>query len=124
MNVTLDPPAQRRLEARARREGKATEALAADLLAASLRPETSEEREAELLARITEGLPEGFWIRKKALDDKADAFVLTPTEYDERLALQHRLERWFLERMECVLELAQLRGETPAAVMQRLGISE
>jgi hypothetical protein len=79
--------------------------------------------ESELLAKIDQGLPGSFWQRKKALDERADAFQLTEAEYEERVALQSELERWHLDRMQCVLELAQLRGENPHALLKCLSVS-
>jgi hypothetical protein len=122
MTITLDSSTQKRLEERARRQGKKAEEVAATLLAVSLLDEPVAGHEDELLVTITEGMPESFWRRKKALDTKADDFQLTEAEYEERLELQSRLERWYLDRMQSVLELAQLRGENPHALMKRLGI--
>jgi hypothetical protein len=123
MTITLDTPTQRQLEERARRQGKNVEELAATILAVSLLEEPASSRENELLAKITEGLSASFWSRKKALDAKADDFQLTEAEYGERLALQSQLEGWYLDRMQSVLELAQLWGEAPHALMKRLGTS-
>ncbi|WP_395092644.1 hypothetical protein [Armatimonas sp.] len=71
---------------------------------------------------ISDGLPESFWKRKAELDARADKAILTPVEYVERLSLLSQIERWQVTCLEAVVELAQLREETPAVVMQKLGI--
>jgi predicted transcriptional regulator len=122
MTITLDKPTQRRLEALAKKQNRPTEEVAAALVATSLFKERTVDRESELLRLISEGLPEGFWSRKAELDAKAEAVTLTPDEYQERLGLLTELECWQVARLEAVVELAQLREQTPHAVMQKLGI--
>ena len=122
MTITLDNPTRRRLEARAKREGKKAEDVASLIVAESLQSESVEDRESDLLRLLSEGLPEGFWQRKANLDEKAARFALTELEYEERTALITRFEQWSVQRLEWVLALAQLRHENPHALMQRLGL--
>lgn len=122
MTITLDKPTQRRLEALAKKQNRPTEEVAAALVATVLFKEPTIDRESELLHLIADGLPESFWSRKAALDAKAEAVALTPDEYQERLGLLTKLEHWQVARLEAVVELAQLREETPQTVMQKLGI--
>ena len=122
MTITLDKPTQRRLEALAKKQNRPTEEVAAALVATGLFKERTVDRESELLHLISDGLPESFWSRKAELDAKAEAVALTPDEYQERLGLLTELERWQVARLEAVVELAQLREETPHVVMQKLGI--
>jgi hypothetical protein len=121
MTIALDKPTQRRLEALAKKQNRPTEEVAASLVATGLFKERTVDRESDLLHLIADGLPEGFWSRKAELDAKAEA-VLTPNEYQERLGLLTELERWRVARLEAVVELAQLREETPYVVMQKLGV--
>lgn len=122
MTITLDKPTQRRLEALAKKQNRPTEEVAAALVATGLFKERTVDRESELLHLISDGLPESFWTRNAELDAKAEAVALTPDEYQERLGLLTELERWQVARLEAVVELSQLREETPQAVMQKLGI--
>ena len=122
MTITLDPPTQRRLEALAKKQNRPTEEVAAALMAAALFREPVQDRESELLHVISEGLPETLWARKAELDTQAESAALTPDQYQERLELLTQIERWQVARLEAVVELAQLREETPASVMQALGI--
>ncbi|MCX6367127.1 MAG: hypothetical protein NTX57_10520 [Armatimonadetes bacterium] len=122
MTITLDKPTQRRLEALAKKQNRPTEEVAASLMAAALFKEPAVDRESTLLRLISEGLPESFWSRKAVLDTKAEAGTLTPDEHIERLAYLTEMERWQVARLEAVVELAQLREETPQTVMQKLGI--
>ena len=122
MTITLDKPTQRRLEALAKKQGRSSEEVAASLMATVLFKEPALDRESELLRLISQGLPEHFWKRKAELDAKAEAITLTPDEVNERLTLLTQMERWQVARLEAVVELAQLREETPHAVMQKMGI--
>ena len=122
MTITLDPPTQRRLEALAKKQNRPTEEVAASLMAAALFREPVQDRESELLHVISEGLPETLWARKTELDTQAESATLTADQYQERLELLTQIERWQVARLEAVVELAQLREETPASVMQTLGI--
>ena len=122
MTITLDSQTQQRLEERARKEGRQAEEVAALLVAQSLLQEPVEDRETILLRVLSEGLPDSFWDRKRALDEKAAAFALTPFEFAERNDLIACMERWQVERLEAVVALAALKNETPHALMQRLGI--
>lgn len=122
MTITLDLPTQRRLEALAKKQGRPTEEVAAAIVATSLRHSPAPDRESTLVQRINNGLPEEFWTRKGALDTKAESFVLTDEEQEERRMLLTQMERWQVDRLEAVVELAELRQETPQQVMQQLGI--
>ena len=122
MTINLDEPTQRRLEARARKEGRQAEEVAASLVAQTLVLEPTEDRETALLRVIAEGLPDDFWQRKRVLDEKAASFASTPAEYAERSALVAGMERWQVERLEAVAALAALKNATPQAVMRQLGI--
>jgi hypothetical protein len=48
--------------------------------------------------------------------------TLTPTEHQELLTLQQRLEALHAARMKALSELAKLRGLTLTAIMEQLGI--
>lgn len=122
MTITLDKSTQRRLEAKAKSEGRKLEEVAAQLLTLSLTQAAEPTREDGLLRLISDGLPEHIWTRKAALDEKAETFSLSAEEIEERQALMTRMEQWQVARLEAVLELAQLRGETPHQVMKSLGI--
>ncbi|MGC4045169.1 MAG: hypothetical protein QM758_15365 [Armatimonas sp.] len=122
MTITLDKSTQRRLEAKAKNEGRDLEEVAAQLLTVTLARNPEPTREDELLRLISEGLPEPVWNRKAALDERAETFMLTPEEIEKRQALMTKMEQWQVARLEAVIELAELRGETPHQVMKSLGI--
>ena len=122
MTITLDKPTHSRLEARARREGKKAEDIVANIVTESLQSDPLEDRESELLRLLAEGLPESFWVRKAALDEKAAQFSLTELEQQERTSLITHFEQWSVKRLEWVLALAELRKENPHHLMRHLGL--
>ena len=79
-------------------------------------------RESELIARLSEGLPEIFWERWYALREKAEKHSLTAQEQTERESMIPTLERWHLTCMECVLKIAEIRGESPHSIAKSLGL--
>jgi hypothetical protein len=91
-------------------------------MAAALFWEPVQDQESELLRLISEGLSETIWARKAEMDAHAEAGTLTHKQYQERLELLSQIERWQVTRLEAVVELAQIREETPHAVMQKRGI--
>jgi hypothetical protein len=127
MVLTLDTPTQRRLEDRARQENRTTEEVAATLLASVLltenAPTNTPNRETELWRLLEEGLPETFWLRREVLEAKAANHTLTSQEQEERLALITQMEQWQVRRLQRVVELAQIRGEQPSDLLQRLGVA-
>jgi hypothetical protein len=80
------------------------------------------EREAELLLKIHEGLPEETRARYYALIDKRDDETLTPEEYKELLRLTDEAEAWNVRWIEALTELAQLRQLSLRDLMDSLGI--
>jgi hypothetical protein len=77
-------------------------------MALGVTPEEAEE--AELVARITEGFPQGFWERYRALVALRDAETLTEDEYEELLACSDRVEEKTARRATDLVRLATLRG--------------
>jgi phosphoglycerate-specific signal transduction histidine kinase len=79
-------------------------------------------QEEEILRRINVGLPETFWQRKKALDARAEQHILTEEEHQERTSLVQKLEQWQVGILEDIVALAQVKKESPAVLMRRLGL--
>jgi hypothetical protein len=79
-------------------------------------------REAELLAKINQGLPAALTSRYHELIDKRRAGTIGADEYEELLRLTDEVETLHAQRIENLADLARLRGVPLAGVMQQLGI--
>ncbi len=80
------------------------------------------QKEAELLLKIHEGLPEETRARYYALINKRDEETLTPDEHEELLRLTDEAEEWNVRWLEGLTELAQLRQISLSDLMDNLGI--
>ncbi|MBS1807233.1 MAG: STAS/SEC14 domain-containing protein [Acidobacteria bacterium] len=78
--------------------------------------------ESVLFATINQSLSEAERNRLAELGEKRVDETLTPSEHQELLTLQQRLEALHVARMKALAELAKLRGVTLTAIMEQLGI--
>jgi hypothetical protein len=79
-------------------------------------------REAELLAKINQGLPEALMSRYHGLIGKRRAGTIDADEYAELLRLTDEVEVLNAQRIENLADLARLRGTSLSALMNQLGI--
>jgi hypothetical protein len=79
-------------------------------------------REAELLRAINQGVPRAVSRRYHDLSTKLEEEALSPDEHIELLGLIDQIEQADAERLASLIELAQLRGVSLDALMDRLGI--
>lgn len=77
-------------------------------------------QELELLAIAQRQLPPSQQQRWSALRDKLAQETLTEREHQELLTYSDLLELWNVERVQAILELAQLRGVEFKALYQEL----
>jgi phosphoglycerate-specific signal transduction histidine kinase len=122
--IILNEKTQQRLQYFAVSHGlnspeEAVVALLNESPTASLSSQTKQEE--EILRRITAGLPETFWQRKKALDARAEQLTLTEEDHQERTSLVQKLEQWQVSLLEDIVALAQVKKEAPTVIMRRLG---
>jgi hypothetical protein len=96
-------------------------ALASRLSQTPPSPHCSKE-EAELLAAISQGLPEPLWQRYRSLLSQRDAGTLTANEQAELIELSNQIEEDHARRLELLARLATLRNESLAVLMQEMGI--
>ena len=80
--------------------------------------------EAELLLKINQGLPTDVQKRFDELVAKRQAEALSSEEHQELLDLTEQIERSDAQRAKYLVELAQLRGTSLAALMRELGIRQ
>lgn len=78
--------------------------------------------ERELLQRIGEGMPDGFWERYDLLSAKRAADDLTSDQHQELIALNDELEQKNADRYGWLSELASRKGLTAFNLMEQLGI--
>lgn len=81
------------------------------------------EKEAELLLKINQYIPNKLQQRFNVLFAKRDARTLTPTEYEELLRLTDEIECLDAQRMELIIALAELRGQPLVLLLEELGVS-
>jgi hypothetical protein len=129
MTLTLEisPELEEALRATAERAGLAPDRYVIDLLQERLTPANGgpaglPQAEAELLARINEGLPESTWMRYHALKEKRDAETLTDAEHAELIRLVNEVEGWNVRRLEAAAELAKREGEPFRDLVKQLGL--
>lgn len=79
--------------------------------------------ETSLLLEINRGLPPELRARLEQLGEKRENEALTADEHDELLRLVTQVEELDVRRIENLSRLAQLRGLSLGALMDRLGIS-
>jgi hypothetical protein len=78
--------------------------------------------EAELLAKINQGLPPDLRQRRDRLIAKRDDETLTPEDHAKLPRLTEPAERLQANRVEYLIALAQLRKKSLAQVMDDLGL--
>jgi hypothetical protein len=79
--------------------------------------------EADLLRKINRGLPFETRQRLNALSEQCRAENLTPAEHEELLRLIKRAERYNVQRLAWLGELARLRRQTLDELMRDLGLN-
>ena len=80
-------------------------------------------REAELLAKINQGLPKDLTSRYHELIQKRRSGIIDAEEYAELLRLTDEVEILNAQRIEEIAELAQLRGTSLANMVEQLRTS-
>lgn len=128
--IDMAPETERRLRDKAAREGLEPERYVLRTVEESLgraddgdAPHLSRS-EAELFQRINEGLPEETWQEYHALVAKRRAETLTPEQHRSLIELSDQIEMDYARRLESVLALARLRGNSLEKQMQALGIPQ
>ena len=79
-------------------------------------------QETDLFARINRTLSAVQQQRLAVLKNKLEQETLTKAEHAELLQLVDVHQQLWVERLEAVIALAKLRGLTPAAMLEQLGI--
>ena len=80
------------------------------------------EREAELLDKIYQPLPDGMQQRLNELIEKRQAYTITDGELQELCRLTDQVELFDAERLKHLIELAHLRSLSVENLIRQLGI--
>src|SRR5947207_1310723 len=99
LTLKIGPELEAALRATAERAGLAPDRYVLDLLRERISPPGGGQAglprpEAELLERISEGLPEAAWTRYHTLKGKRDTGTLTNGEHEELIRLVNEVEVW------------------------------
>ena len=100
------------------------ERFVAKLFALKAREETPNLSEAEtrLLLKINQDIPPAARKRMNELIDKRQAKLISQAELEELIQLTDQSEELGVERLKCLIELAQLRNIPLDELMGQLGI--
>jgi hypothetical protein len=79
--------------------------------------------ESKLLQKINEGLPSKIMEPFRELRDKMESGTLTEAEHAEYMGLVETIEKYNVERLTWLIELAQLRNQSVAELMESLGLN-
>jgi hypothetical protein len=79
-------------------------------------------RETELLKKINEGVPPEISRPLQELRAKMEDETITEAEHAELLRLMDEMERFGVERLTWLIELAQLRNQTVPQLIDTLGL--
>lgn len=122
--ITLPHELETQVHHAAQRAGVATNTYVANLLQRHLSQASIAlpAREAELLQQINLGLPEPTWQRYRQLREKLHDATLQPDEQKELIAITDQIEQANVQRLEALIELAQLRNTTLDQLMDELGV--
>ena len=80
------------------------------------------EREFQLLSEINKGLPAAHRQKYLSLKEKHQQATLSGAETKELAAMVAEVEQVGVRRLECLVELAKLRGVEVNLLMKQLGI--
>lgn len=130
MTIELAPDLEERVRVEANAAGVDANSWVVEALVSRLLKPTSDPskatrfspEESRLLLEINKGLSESTWLRYRELVQRRDAELLTPAEYDELSELSDLIEEVHANRMECLAQLAELRGITMKELMAELSI--
>lgn len=124
LTINLVPDLEMLVEDEAKREGLAPELYINKLLSHYLRQKkvTVSEHEATLLQQINRGLPEHIWQRLEYLRKKLQDDDLTTTQQQELIAISDMVEDANIQRIEALLQLAELRNTTIEKLMDLLAV--
>lgn len=127
LTIAITPEIESRLREVAASQGVDPDEYVANALrehlqaAGSTVPHLSAE-ESRLLGEINQGLSEQQWKRYGKLIEKRRAEQLSQDEHAELTTISDFVERLNVRRIECLTQLAALRGTTLPKLMEQLGI--
>ena len=128
LTISITPELEARLREEASRSGIDASTFVAGTLEERLRWTSAPvaphlpRREATLLQKINQGLPESVWLEYDELIGKRQDETLTPRELERLIDLGDRIEEAHVARMALVAELAGIRHVPLETLMGQLGV--
>ena len=121
INLTLSEELDQKLRTEATKQGVEPDRYILNTITTSLK--LAAPTEASLLSQINVGLSQESWQHYHALIKKRQAEALTEEEHTQLIQLTTRLETLNVQRIQSLIHLATLRGQTLDEVMQDLEIN-
>jgi hypothetical protein len=126
IQLELTPELEQKLRGEAARQGVEPSRYILDALVEHLKSSSEADEpsdpESELLQKINAALPEMDWEYYHFLIAKRRAETITSEELDLLVSMSDRLEIANAQRIQYLIELANLRGSSSEGVMEDLGI--
>jgi hypothetical protein len=125
VTLSLNPELTQKIYAEAKRLGITPEDLLQrdiEMRWGSATIPTEKAREKELIAQISKGLSETFWVKLRELNTKRKQETLTEAEHIELRKLVVQMEQWGVQRITIASEIAGLRGVSLQQTVAELGL--
>lgn len=125
ITLNLSPDLEQKLRTEAAKEGIDPDCYIVNALQARLQsnPMLEKATESDLLQQINLGFSAETWAHYHALIAKRRAETLSPDEHADLIQLSDRLEKLNVNRIQALIQLANLRNQPLSNLMQALGIS-
>lgn len=128
ITLNLPPELEAQLVAAATKQGVELSRYVADALQGLLQQQTASTNnlpgtEAELLEQINLGISSEEWAEYHTLIEKRQAEALKPGEHARLIETSDRIEALNVQRMQALIKLAELRGDSLQVTMESLGIN-
>lgn len=124
ITLNLSPELEHKLRDEAAKHGLEPDRYILSTLQERLETKTATEAtESDLLKQINIGFPTEVWAQYHHLITKRQAETLSAEEHAQLIEFSDRLEKLNVDRIQALIQLAQLRNQTLSDLMQTLGIS-
>ncbi len=125
ITLNLSSDLEQKLRIEAAKEGVDPDSYVVNALQERLQfnPVLEQATESDLLQQINIGFSADTWAQYHTLIAKRHAETLSPEEHEALIQLSDRLEKLNADRIQALIQLANLRNQPLSDLMQTLGIS-
>jgi hypothetical protein len=125
ITLNLSSDLEQKLRIEAAKEGIDPDSYVVNALQERLQsnPTLEQATESDLLQQINIGFSAETWTQYHAFIAKRHAETLSPEEHEVLIQLSDRLEKLNADRIQALIQLANLRNQPLSDLMQTLGIS-